>query len=60
MEGVCGGAAVCEIEAPDVSQELSAGMGRNGKNNQEAWQEGAWQGARDFTRSRRGNIFPRA
>lgn len=24
-------AAVCEIEAPDVSQGLSPGMGRNGK-----------------------------
>lgn len=34
-------AAVCEIEAPDVSQGSSRGMGAKWQNNQEARQEGS-------------------
>lgn len=53
-------AAVCEIEAPDVSQGLSRAMGRNGKIIKRQGRRGAQGETGDFTRSHHGNIFKRA
>lgn len=53
-------AAVCEIEAPDVSQGLSRAMGRNGKIIKRQGRRAAQGETGDFTRSHHGNIFKRA